>query len=1391
MSQLGAPAALEGYRVQALYSLKRILSQVSSDCVFKLEGLEDLDVLNGSGHIVELIQVKKYDSLKLSDLAPLSLSKSGSFFGRVIHALGQDDTRAIKLVNFGRIGPEMGGAWEGNKKEMQNITRKLVEAGFSQPQVDSIFNHVELISIDEEQEEEEVYGLLRGMLAGIDPTHAFELLHYWLFLCMEQRITVIQADAIDKITHVGRFLAERRDQHDQWFTTIQPLEDRQITADEYEGLQKEFFEGGFTRYEHILAGLDFYREQKLAALNAGFQSHNVVIVHAASGQGKTTLAYRYLHDRFPSNSRFAIQRIESIQHALHVASALNGHANALQAPMAILVDVNPRDTAWPELIKQLARHPYLQALVTIREEDFRRANVSGTEFGFIDVDLDFDEQEAKLIFERAKTALSQTTFLDLEEAWDAFGRSGPLLEFVYLLTQTISLRQRLESQVNRIRDEVREKNLAPDELQFLRLIATATAFEARLNTRKLISSLDLPDPDRTLQFYEKEYLIRVSGEGQYVEGLHAIRSGILVDLLTSVDVTPWLEIAVDVLPMIVEEDLESYILHTLVDRPSSEHASFIEAVTGLSPSSWAGLAGVLRGLLWSDVREYIRANWSTIEAAREEFGPGWYFIVDLNFSGAEEPNIDRWWADEKLSNLFSKERIEKLEAIRANQTSKESAFQISGGWLATLERGPTPPLNISDWTGIAETLYWARRFGIQTIGSWVKDDVLDRAVHVIALPTLADLSFVLCFLDKERHKLWLARNQETIQSRLAAEYNVIYMQENGELLTVHFMPIPGESDEGSKDPLHAAAIERVLLARRLFPNYEKYGSQGYGHKLGPFELKYDSTEKPGIEKTALVPDLVTRINGIATGIGRNQYRPENWGEYITKILEIRRLIVTCLEQLRPGLGKYLERRKPVNVGATYINKTDWKRCADLVSEPPDLPKIAVDRWGLASESSSKLIVNDDKRKYIPSAIALRKYKKYLEVQREYFSSIHNFILQAAHVTATNFNLSKLPPTANRDAVIEALNREGIRTDQGHLSTYNLWEARNALETYQSEFEQLFGHLIEEGILDTLERQETDLLSQVWHLWYFYAHEPKQVIPGAVHKAPRKIEVEKRKLDRSVQKALVSFSVKDVTAEWVQTLLKWDDSPALWIRLDVKDPTTLHEVFESLVTSLEAVLSPIKSQDLAYYLIQDNYQYVVIIPTVRGRMINDNVWPLFASSTVLRETSLDEQNWVSYVPKPLPTETREQLSVEVWQLSRIREADQFSTAVSSLMLIAAQISEFNDLPEISDEGLEMIQANLAERSEALSEALQAYLDGSKILLDEFDSLTEAQQKGRPYLQEAISTLVEIHESIRPSEWNDEQRLGNSEMVKYAEHLSEVFLAAEHVKLYWIADIVSRA
>ena len=224
-------------------------------------------------------------------------------------------------------------------------------------------------------------------------------------------------------------------------------------------MKNEFFEGVSVRYEHIVEALDFPRHDKINAIAQAFEKSQTVIIHAASGQGKSALAYRYLHEHFAENCRFSIELIEGPRHALQIATALDGHASVLKVPIIIYVDIRPNDTSWPILVYRLSRNPYLKILVTIREEDFKRAALTIHELDYQDIDLEFNKEEAFLIYDRAKKSHAITDFLDFNEVWNKFGRKGPLLEFVFLLTKTKSLENRLKGQVQRIRREVREKKI--------------------------------------------------------------------------------------------------------------------------------------------------------------------------------------------------------------------------------------------------------------------------------------------------------------------------------------------------------------------------------------------------------------------------------------------------------------------------------------------------------------------------------------------------------------------------------------------------------------------------------------------------------------------------------------------------------------------------------------------------------------------------------------------------------------------------------------------------------------------------------------------------------------------------------------------------------------------
>jgi hypothetical protein len=326
-----ATPAYRGYRLQALYTLYRILNQEGSPRTFQPEGSEDLAVYDSEHHLLEIIQVKQRSlSLSLSSFKP---EKPNSFFYRASSGLEKNSNLLITIVAFGSVGPELGNALKNSGSDRTNVVAKIENYGYlSQAKVAEVIDRTILQPVDESDLTAKVHTTLKESLPGVDPESAFDLLMRWLYDCAENRTMVTRATVIDRINKVGEFVVARAAYHMEWFTSIIPLEDTVTEALSHrDALANEFYQGISARYDHVLADLDVIRGQKLSAISAAFHKHRIVIVHAASGQGKTTLAYRYLRDFFPSQWRFRVTSMGSREQVLRAAFAIaDAHARQTQ-----------------------------------------------------------------------------------------------------------------------------------------------------------------------------------------------------------------------------------------------------------------------------------------------------------------------------------------------------------------------------------------------------------------------------------------------------------------------------------------------------------------------------------------------------------------------------------------------------------------------------------------------------------------------------------------------------------------------------------------------------------------------------------------------------------------------------------------------------------------------------------------------------------------------------------------------------------------------------------------------------------------------------------------------------------------------------------------------------
>lgn len=1395
--QSGAQASYRGYRLQLLYTLERLLTADAAEgLTFQPEGREDLAVRDAGDRLIEVIQVKSYASLTLSDLAP---DKPDSFLHRAVRYLESETPPAIRLVNYGSFGPEIRGAWKGVERDQNQVTRKLLPHGFSRESIERLFTRIQLVAKDELESTATAHSTLQQSLTAGDPATAFDLLNFWLFRIAEQRQVVTSSILLQRLAAVGRFLAEQASHHREWYTVIEPLIDRPLQDEERAELQAEFYAGVQTRYEHILADLDFRRDAKLTQIADAFLNHRVVIVHAASGQGKNTLAYRYLQDAFPSHWRFAIHLIEDRRHALSIARALAGHAAAMQAPMAVYIDVSHRDLAWTDLVKQLQRYPELQVLVTIREEDFRRANVSGAEFDFTPVELSFDEEEARLIFERAVAIGASTAFLDFAEAWDRFGGQGPLMEFVYLLTQTVTLEERLREQVNRLRDRVRCGVLGSDELHLLRLVAVASALEARLDVRHVVGVLNLPEPTRTLELFEKEYLIRRSADQCQVEGLHPIRSSILTALLSDPVIHPWLDTAIQLLPIIVEADLEGFLLHALVEH-IPERVAVAEAAMLVQIQTWTGLAGILRALLWLSVAEYVKANQPCVEAAHAEFGDGWNFVMDLDFGGIVPQEVKEWW--KRLDDLIPSERQARFDSIRRMQEDPRRALDLVAKWLSELSVTPQSPKSDADWSGLALIGFWAGHLQAGThICDLVSDDELDRATATLSLEAIADLATAFHAIDPPRHAAWLERNQQTLDTRLAEDYRIVSIERQPDLLRIHFMPFWG-SDEtqhdrrvsgDSSDPLHGETMERIRLVRKLYPGHGTYHSEGYGYRFGSMKsVLDDSTTKHGIPAASLAFEPATALTSVGYGVGAYRFRPNTWDEYVERLLQRRQMVIASLDQLQRGLIRYLERDQGFNVWGYVYGATKWYECESILSQSIPLPKSAVDPWGLAWESMSDEAVGSlEQRPSIPRALILQKYKPFYRAQRDHCTSLYNFFSQAPHVMLRNAVIGKRrDDDPERQRRLALLQRQGANVDTAHLSTMNLAAARDSLRTFQAEFRQLLGHRRLPASLEQLEQTEHDLLASIWQYWYFFANRPWHSCANPRTQIRNSIALSQRVLGDRIGSALMGVD-RTGRASVMQVSEAWGSTPSIWIRLDVDDPIALYECLQRVLSALATTLAPIDFNDLEYYIIDQSWRYVAILPMIRGRMLAFTAWKLHTFGTVRKGTPGEGDPWL-YVPQAIPDDVLPRLGIELWQFQDLSLANQLSEQVATLSLMAAQLADLARVPALEEPGLRVVQEELNRRAQLISTALQAAYDTMAAMLDRFNALSTQEIGERGRLQEAIGAITEMAGMIKPTNAETQSHLVTlDQFAEYAKRLEQARSLAEAARLLWVSDVLTAA
>jgi hypothetical protein len=622
LATLSISSTYRGFRKQALYVLWRLLTEAdASHRVYQPEGDEDLAIFDVNNRLLQVVQVKDYSSpLTLSDFKPDS---ADGFFARMHRRLIRHPECEVWIASFGQIGPELSAALSAPGPLRTTVAKKLAAKSASIPSAafEDLLAGLQgrVLRPNETVLRTDIQRALAPTIAGVHGDTALELLLFWIFGASEQQRSITRAELLQQIERVGAYLSALRDYSTEWNVSIRPLRDTQLSAAERDALQTSYRLGVQATWEHILADVDSVRGERLNEVHERFRTRQAVVIRGASGQGKSTLAFRYIRDFTADGLRFYVRFVEGRAHAIRIANALRNHVAALGLRAVVIIDLAPSDSGWMELVKDLT-NAGINVLVTVREEDFHRAGVASRDVPLGEVALDsITRQEAEDIFNSLVRLGAATPHVDFAEAWSRFttGDVGPLLEFTHLVTEGQTLRKKIEGQIARLQQEASAQGgmITERHLKLLALASIANEAECRVPLRALCAASQLDPLTRPLAVLEDEYLVKTVGSGAdtLVAPLHGVRSKAIVAALLHDSPESWIDFATECLPLIVDADVERFLLAAFSRR--QQFSQNLEAtLCRLHPRTWTHAASIARALLWEGVNRYEHENHETLAA---------------------------------------------------------------------------------------------------------------------------------------------------------------------------------------------------------------------------------------------------------------------------------------------------------------------------------------------------------------------------------------------------------------------------------------------------------------------------------------------------------------------------------------------------------------------------------------------------------------------------------------------------------------------------------------------------------------------------------------------------------------------------------------------------------
>jgi hypothetical protein len=696
------------------------------------------------------------------------------------------------------------------------------------------------------------------------------------------------------------------------------IEKLEFQKDKY---SDDYFEGANARPGHILENLDVDRPLWAKQIKNALNESGTCIIRTASGQGKSTLLYRYAFQNYQRETTFIIKNLSDELMVAPIKQNILARKE-LGLPILVLIDnVQANLRYWYRLINELIEQN-IQFIVTLREEDWFRYSGDAGLFNWKIIKPELSLEEAKQIFNEFK--LKNKIADGIESAEQAFERVEErklLLEFTYLITHGQMLEERLRGQVSKMQTLNEDKA----KLLVLRLVSIAQKYEAKISIKNLLKIVSFNnDPNFTLESLRNEYLLFFD---EYCEGLHLVRSEHLIEILHSL--IPVEETMKELIYALDNENLTQFISTAFSDSEISCN-ELLEVVFERSKNeSLANITQIVKGLFTASERIYFYENKHLFDEIEEQVGSaGVQFLLMGTMPYMAYDFI------ESLHEIFDDKSpfdpiIEKQKKFIPRNWKDRTEVIFVQKIVEQLSKDKL----ILDFNYLGEFLYWFHLPSLDNskIFQYLNEIDWTEKISESNIQSTADFLLNLFHFVPNAYKSFIESYKDVLLGRYKLLTETIWVEERGKDIYIEF--IVDESSTASEKP-HEQTSKRLDILYKMFPTYERYCSKG----LYPFDIGeeriFDDTDKE-----FPINDLQLKLNAHKNAIWENFGVPsiynyqKQWFEFRRDAHKFIEKFIDMLQRASLGYSDNLE--------SLIIN--EWATVRPQFSKIGRLPKKISER----------------------------------------------------------------------------------------------------------------------------------------------------------------------------------------------------------------------------------------------------------------------------------------------------------------------------------------------------------------------------------------------------------------------------------------------------------------